>query len=479
VTFLAIALTSLPSCSLAELEDGPRNAGSCSAAIEACTHDADCGVATECATPVCQAGCCTTQNTSEGLVLSDQKAGDCRILVCDGAGSPIAKNDDTDKPVDADTCRTGACVNGNPVQTFEPTKIASLAIGENHTCVRKGNGALWCWGSSEFGQLGIDGIVSSPIALFVSALGQDVADVAAGSTHTCARTTTGTIACWGSNEGGEVGDGTNMDAPSPVELKSLGNSNTQIALGTDHSCSRRADSSLFCWGRNGYGQVGDGTTDNANAPVLIKVLGQTVTQVAPGTTHTCALKSNGTVWCWGENTYEELGNGTSSTSYKPVEVVGLEGVVDVVSGYDHTCARKKNGSLSCWGANDHGQLGTGSIDFGGAGASNVITLGTDVAEVGAGEMHTCARKTDGSVWCWGGNMNGQVGDGTTMDRTTPVEITTLGKSVVKIAIGFDRSCAETNDGKLWCWGINENGLLGDGTTTEAHSPVAAKISLCQ
>jgi alpha-tubulin suppressor-like RCC1 family protein len=284
------------------------------------------------------------------------------------------------------------------------------------------------------------------------------AKVGAGYFHTCAIKQDGSLWCWGRNNYGQLGDGTYSGKSTPVQIMSSGV--FSVALWLNHTCAVKIDGSLWCWGDNGYGQLGDGTNTSRTTPVQIT---SGVSSVALGGYHTCAVKIDGSLWCWGDNGYGQLGDGTNTSKNTPVQITS--GVSSVALGEYHTCAVKTDGSLWCWGRNNYGQLGDGTDE---EKNTPVQIMSSGVSSVALGGHHTCAVKTDGSLWCWGDNGYGQLGDGTNTSRTTPVQITS---GVSSVALGFSHTCAIKQDGSLWCWGWNDYGQLGDGTNTSKNTPV--------
>jgi len=348
-----------------------------------------------------------------------------------------------------------------------------LALGGLHTCARKHDGTLWCWGDNGSGQLGDGTMVGKSSPGQVTSLGAAVVEVALGSSHTCARKQDGTLWCWGSNGSGELGDGTKMSKSSPVQVTSLGSSVVGVAMGYEYTCARKQDGTLWCWGNNLAGKLGDGTEVNKSAPVQVAGLGAAVAEVALGYHHTCARKQDGTLWCWGRNLFGQVGDGTTTDKHNPVQVPLLASVVEVSLGYGHTCARKQNGSLWCWGLNQDGQLGIGS-GLQKDSPVQVAALGTAVIEVVLGGWRTCTRKQDGTLWCWG--QGGVLGDGTPTGYSTPTQASTFGTDVVEVALGDGHMCVRKQDGTPWCWGENYNGQLGDGTTV--NKLTATEVPLC-
>ncbi len=296
--------------------------------------------------------------------------------------------------------------------------------------------------------------------------------IAAGGFHTCALLTTGAVECWGWNGYGQLGDGTTHNRVLPVPVSDLGNV-TKLAAGYGHTCALLSGGTVKCWGWNAAGQLGDGTTTNRSTPVSVSGLsGVTVTDLAAGYLHTCALLNDKTVRCWGANGFGQLGNNSTTNSSTPVPVESLSNVATLAAGYDHTCAVVENsGTVQCWGRNSSGQLGNNST------TNSPIPVGVsnlnNVTALAAGYNHTCAIVGNpGTVQCWGSNEVGQLGDGTTTNRLTPVAVSNL-NNVTALAAGYNNTCAIVgNPGTVQCWGSNEVGQLGDDTTTDRLIPVA-------
>ena len=347
--------------------------------------------------------------------------------------------------------------------------VAALTSGDTHTCALTSAGAVRCWGSGQLGD-GLTGARLTPAA--VSGLGSGVAAIGAAMHHTCAVTSAGAVSCWGRNNVGQLGDGTTTSQDAPVPVSSLASGVAAVAVGDWHTCAVTEAGAVKCWGWNGYGQVGDGTTTWRVTPVPVSGLGSGVTTVSASDRHTCALTSGGAVWCWGNNWWGQLGDGTTTSRSAPVAVSGLgSGVVAVTAGYFHTCALTGAGAVWCWGSNGAGQLGDGTT----ADRLTPVAVsgfGSGAIAIAAGNNHTCALTNAGAVLCWGGNNLGQLGDGTTTDRPTPGAVTGLGSGVAAVAAtGGGHTCVLMNSGTVRCWGWNDWGQLGDGTTTNALTPV--------
>jgi alpha-tubulin suppressor-like RCC1 family protein len=232
---------------------------------------------------------------------------------------------------------------------------------------------------------------------------------------------------------------------------------------------------VWCWGYNAPGQLGDASTTDSNVPVQVSGLGSGAVAISAGSSYSCAVITGGTVKCWGDNGSGQLGNGsTGAGSSSLVDVVGLgAGASAVSAGGGHTCAVTTASGLQCWGDNGYGQLGNGSTGAGSSSPVGVTGLGAGAATaVAAGSSgHSCAVSTGGAISCWGHNANGQLGNGTLTDSWTPVDVTGLGALASAVSAGDAQSCALTAGGAVRCWGANESGQLGDGTTNQSATPV--------
>ena len=246
---------------------------------------------------------------------------------------------------------------------------------------------------------------------------------------------------------------------------------TAIATGGEHTCALTSGGGVTCWGDNTYGQLGDGTTANSTTPVAVAGLSSGVNAIAAGAYHTCALTSGGGVMCWGWNAYGQLGDGTTANSTTPVAVAGLSsGVIAIAAGGGHTCALTSSGGATCWGWNASGELGDGTTTDRLTPVA-VVGLSSGVTAIATGAYHTCALTRDGGATCWGWNASGELGDGTTANSFTPVAVVGLSSGVSAIAASYAHTCALTSGGGVMCWGWNAYGQLGDGTTNDSSVPV--------
>ena len=290
----------------------------------------------------------------------------------------------------------------------------------------------------------------------------------AASDHSCVVVEDDTVACWGDNSAGGLGDGTTTGSATPVKVTGATSGVTAVVAGDRYSCARTTDA-VTCWGNNEFGQLGDGTTEERHSPVTVAGLGGPTDALSARGEHTCAL-IGGRMACWGADVNGQLGDGPAASGPGPAEPVGLgSGVAGMAAGGEHTCAILVEGSVRCWGWNASGQVGDGTV-LDRSGPVDVSELGSGVAAIAAGGRHTCALLTAGGVRCWGYNEFGQLGDGTTTDRWTPVDVAGLPAAIVAISLGGNFTCALARDGRVFCWGDDSGGQLGDGGSSERLAP---------
>jgi alpha-tubulin suppressor-like RCC1 family protein len=354
----------------------------------------------------------------------------------------------------------------------------AIAAGGSHTCVLVAGGGVKCWGWNGLGQLGDGTTTQHSIPVGVSGLGSGVAAIAAGANHTCALTTGGGVKCWGRNSHGQLGDGTTTTRLTPVDVSGLTSGVAAIAIGggyhtaeRSHTCALTIGGGVKCWGHNAFGQLGDGTTTTRLTPVDVSGLTSGMAAIAAGDHHTCALTTGGGVKCWGNNGAGQLGDGTTTQRSTPVDVSGLvSGVTAIAADRYHTCALTTGGGVKCWGHNEWGQLGDGTTTTR-LTPVDVSGLTSGVAAVAAGAYHTCALTMGGGVKCWGYNGSGQLGDGSMTNRLTPVDVSGLASGAAAVAAGGSHTCALTTGGQAKCWGSDTYGQLGIGTITYRTTPV--------
>jgi alpha-tubulin suppressor-like RCC1 family protein len=354
-------------------------------------------------------------------------------------------------------------------ESTSATSWTALDAGGSHTCGIRTGGTLWCWGLNANGQLGIGSTIQRADPTQVT--GTTWATVAVGGSHTCATKTNGTLWCWGLNTSGQLGDTTLVQKTSPVQV-GVATTWTSVSAGGSHTCaiqSSGGNNTLWCWGLNANGQVGNGGVVTPQSTPVQAGAATTWSSVSAGTSYTCGTQTGGTnntLWCWGLNTNGQIGDNTVVQKTSPTQIGVLTTWTIVSAGGAHTCGRKSDSSLWCWGLNANGQLGDATVA-----QKQVPTqiAGTTWTSVSAGGSHTCATKTSGgtTLWCWGWNTTGQLGDATVVQKTSPVQVgllTTWGA----VAAGGTHTCALQAAGTLWCWGNGYNGQLGNGAPHETN-----------
>jgi len=359
--------------------------------------------------------------------------------------------------------------------TTDPDVLARTTFSDSgfnfQTCALTSNGGAKCWGANASGQIGDGTTLQRLSQVPVSGLSSGVVLISTGAEHTCSLTVGGGVKCSGRNADGELGDGTITQRNVPVDVNGLTSNVIHIGAGQHHTCAVTSGGAVRCWGWNVVGQLGDNTTASSSTPVNVLNLASNVTQVRGGGFHSCALTTDGGVKCWGWNFAGQLGNGTTSTSLVPVDVSGLPiGVVQISAGGDHSCAVTTGGGLKCWGLNGDGQLGDGTTTTRTT-PVDVNGLTSGVTQVATGTFHTCALTIAGGVKCWGNNGSGRLGDGTSTPRTVPTNVTGLASGVAQIYAGSGHTCALMTNGGMKCWGFNTNGSVGDGTNVNKSTPV--------
>ncbi|HEY2806263.1 MAG TPA: hypothetical protein VGI92_10450 [Gemmatimonadales bacterium] len=355
----------------------------------------------------------------------------------------------------------------NAFNVFTP--LTAMSAGRYHTCGLIGGGATYCWGDNSEGQVGdFSTNETEPVAVFgVPAL----VSLSAGAGHTCGLTSAGAAYCWGLNTNGELGD---SGATSAVIAVPGGHTFTSITAGLSHTCGLTSNGAAYCWGQNAYGQLGTGATSGDSAAPATVTGGLAFTSVTAGGLHTCGLTAAGVAYCWGYNGQGALGSGSfGGTVTAPAVVAGGLVFAKLVASApvnldDRTCGLTSGGNAYCWGSNSAGELGDGST----ANRSSPVAVlgGLTFQSIGMGTDHACGLTLGGAVYCWGYNGDGQLGDGTTINRSAPVAAAS-GFTFVSLIVGGYHTCGLTPDGSAWCWGYDGDGELGDGSSTNTTSPV--------
>jgi len=343
--------------------------------------------------------------------------------------------------------------------------VLQAAGGGYHTVALRADGTVWAWGDNEHGQLGNGTKTNSLRPVQVVGLDQ-VTEVAAGRYHSLALKADGTVWAWGANSQGQLGNGYYSDRSAPVQVSIL--STQSIAAGDYHSLAL-CSGVVLSWGDNGYGQLGNGGYLDSSWPVYVGGSMPTdIRRIAAGGLHSLAAAADGTVWAWGHNGYGQLGDGTTTNGREPVQAVGIEGVTEVAAGDSHSVAIGSCMSLWTWGSNNAGQLGNGTTTDE-LRPIQIEGFFLNTVAVAAGEAHSMALKFDGTVWAWGRNDSGQLGNGTGVRSLTPVQAFDL-RGVESIDVGGWHSTAVKDDATLWVWGANWSGQLGDGTDWSRSIP---------
>ena len=337
---------------------------------------------------------------------------------------------------------------------------------------REGN--LFTWGRNLYGNLGDNARTdarSTPVTTFAG--GTNWKQVSSGNNHCAAIKTDGTLWTWGINSSGQLGDNTRTARCTPVTTFAGGTNWKQVSAGSNHCAAIKTDGTLWTWGNNGYGRLGNNIITIRSIPVTTFAGGTNWKQVGAGTNHCAAIKTDGTLWTWGINSSGELGDNTTTTRSTPVTTfAGGTNWKQVSGGYGHCAAIKTDGTLWTWGRAVDGRLGDNTTTNK---RTPVTTFagGTNWKQVSAGSFHCAAIKTDGTLWTWGSGADGRLGtNDTTTNKLTPVTTFAGGTNWKQVGTGGNNHCAAIKtDGTLWTWGNNGYGKLGDNTIISRSTPV--------
>ena len=413
-----------------------------------------------------------------GLVLDlDSESQGADAGSADAAAADVGRADAAlDGPPADDAMRH----DGSSVDGGSAIAVDRLLAGWRHTCVLDGSGAVWCWGRDDFGQVSgsatacdtTSGCRLAPL-LVGDAMARFRAPLGASEEHTCAIALDDRRTCWGVNVSGELGVGDTSPHPGLIPSDSEGW--THFTGGQDHMCGLRDDKSLWCWGDNGDGSVGDGTTTDRSAPVQIPGRWRAVDA---GLDFTCAIDEDDALYCWGENDFGQLGPIAVAGDVTPfpveIDAPAPASWADVSAGEDHACALLADGSAWCWGINEDLQLGSSATEV----AASSVPLRVDggpYRTIEAGGDHACALGTDGQLWCWGQNSDGELGIGSTGGDSLPAVVAhPAGGTFDVVVAGREHTCALDSTGDLWCWGNSDHGQLGLGD--RVPRPVPTRVT---
>lgn len=421
---------------------------------------------------------------------SDQPNGPAAGDPQDGRG-PSDSTSSSTAPGDAPTSTA-------PKLTLLPSaKASQIATGRLHACALTQSGSVRCWGYSDFGQLG-DGRpfvsghdASSSVPVQVVGLTSGVKQIATYNDTTCALTTSGGVKCWGDDSAGQLGTGVpytdnrKRASSTPVDVAGLASGVTQIAVGEDSTCAVLATGKVKCWGHDEYGKLGNDSTKSPgdgqpDVRAAVDVVGlDGVKQVTVGTSHACALTNADKVFCWGSDTFGQLGLGDTSTGNSvktPVEVTALgTEVASIHAGARNTCARLKDGTAKCWGTTEWGSVGNGKIEIIGSEKSPVPVLDlTSVTALSSPDSFVCAV-TGGLVKCWGESSALGTAAGSSYRTYKPADPVVGLRDVVEVGVGTGYACARKSDGAVMCWGEDGGGQLGDGKGAEVNTYASSDV----
>lgn len=362
----------------------------------------------------------------------------------------------------------GLLTSDYPLEVTLPQPATAIGVGDHHACAILADRSLWCWGENADGQVGVP--ASAPVRTPVKAF-DDVIDVSLGGAFGCARRSDDSVWCWGVGNDGRLGDGTQTSRSTPMPASGL--VARAISCGDQHCCAIVDGGRYRCWGQNNAGELGDGTLNNSATPNPPSSL-TGIARIAAGDDHNCAVLSDGRAMCWGWDLYGALGRGEAfTTALLPVEVQNSGTVYAAAAGGTFSCIVHTDGTLACFGSGSRGELANGlRAEW----TPQAVSLPNDAQAIVAGRLHACAVLVNADVYCWGANYSGQLGTGGAAEGTTMPQKVANVLGTGPIAAGDSHTCAVDNTATLRCWGANDRGQLGDGTTTKRLTPVTSMLS---
>jgi len=386
-------------------------------------------------------------------------------VIC-GNGACESGEDINNCPQDCDYCGNGYCGPNENASTC-PADCGSGAVCGNGAC-ESGEDINNCPQDCDYCGNGYCGPYENSSTCPADCPPEPAQKISAGNVHTCALLSSGAVKCWGYNRYGQLGDGSTVDSNVPVDVVEISNAISISAGLRHHACAVLSSGAAKCWGDNDDGQLGDGSNNYRKFPVYVSGLINAIS-ISAGWEHTCAVLSSGAAKCWGKNQCGQLGNMDYNRSFEPVDVVGINDAISIDTGLFHTCALLSSGAVKCWGDNSHSQLGDGSTIYESNVPVDVVGI-SDAISISVGGYHSCAVLSSGAVKCWGDNGYGQLGDGSNTDSNVPVDVVGI-SDAISISAGWEHTCAVLSSGAVKCWGDNGYGQLGDGSNTDSAVPV--------
>jgi alpha-tubulin suppressor-like RCC1 family protein len=370
-----------------------------------------------------------------------------------------------------------------PVSVLGAVKtFCQIAAGSSHTVAIDYRGQSWAWGLFSSGQLGDTSDISRTTPVSVLGAVKTFCQIAGGFCYTVAIDKNGQAWGWGQNNVGQLGDNSTTSRLTPVSVRGAVKTFCQIAAGGSHTVAIDKNGQAWGWGLNSNGRLGDNSFTSRRTPVSVRGAVKTFCQIAAGACHTVAIDKNGQAWGWGLNSSGQLGDNSITSRLTPVSVLGaVKTFCQITGGNAHTVAIDKNGKVWAWGLNGFGQLGDNTIT---SQRTPVSILGATktFCQILTGDFHTVAIDKNGQAWGWGLNSSGQLGNNSTLSRRTPVSVLGATKTFCKISDGLCHTVAIDKNGKVWAWGANSSGQLGDNTITQRITPVSvlgATKTFCQ
>ncbi len=343
-----------------------------------------------------------------------------------------------------------------------PVATPQVAAGGQASCEVRIDATAWCFGENQWGQLGIGTNKDSTTPVQVGTT--EWASISTSGATTCGIKLTTELFCWGMNTRGQLGIGEATQRWTPQKLKGTGWA--QVSAGWLHTCAVKTDGGMWCWGNNDRGELGIGNKVLKKSPAKVATITDWVS-VSVGGWHTCGIRANGVAYCWGRNDFGQLGTRNLTEYLRPAQIATSRGFISIDASWSTTCGVTKVQEVLCWGQNDQGQLGDNTTTV--RTSPVPVAGGHKWASVGLGDAHGCGLDIQGALWCWGSNRYGQLGDGSQTSVRSPKRV--LGTSTYgTLDVGWMHTCGLTIDNRVQCWGNNEQGQLGRGDRSNRSAP---------